>query len=219
MGASFDDPPPVEDDDLVHPLQPGQPVGDEQGGATFGEGEQVGRQRVGGGWIEVLAGLVEHQDGEVGQQGAGDGDPLALPSRQARALRAHGGAQAVGEPAQPGAEADPGEDVHEFGVGGGAPAHPEVLRQGRVEQVGALLDQPDHAPHVVRGEALQGHPVERCLTRIGREETHQHIGQRRLAGAARADQGDAAPGAQLQVHAAQRGAAGARDRRPTPRAR
>ena len=124
--------------------------------------------------------------------------------------------QGVGEPGQPGAEADPGEDVLEFGVGGGAPAHAEVLRQGRVEEVGALLDQPDHAPHVVRGKALQGHPVERCLTRIGREETHQHIGQRRLAGAARADQGHAAPGSQLQVHAAQRGAAGAGVGGPDP---
>ena len=168
-------------------------------------------------WIEVLARLVEHQDGEVGQQGAGDGDPLALSARQASAPCGPTAVrEPVGEPGQPGAEADPGQDALELGVGGGAPPDAEVLGQRRVEEVGALLDQPDDAPHVVGGQALQGHPVERCFSRIGREEPHQHVGQRRLAGPARADQGDATPGAQLQVHAPQRGASGAGVGGPDP---
>ena len=102
MGAALRDRAPVEDDDLVHLRQARQPVRDEQGGAAFGKSEQVGGQRVRRRGIEVLAGLVEHQDREVGQQGAGDGDPLALSARQACAPGPTAVARPSGRPASHG---------------------------------------------------------------------------------------------------------------------
>jgi hypothetical protein len=117
VGAALHDPTVVEDDDLVHLLQPRQPVGDEKRGAAFRELTQVSGQRVGGRGVEVLARLVEDQHREVGEQGAGDSDPLALPSRQAAAARTDRGGQAVGEASQPRTQANPGEGVLEFGVG------------------------------------------------------------------------------------------------------
>ena len=124
-------------------------------------------------------------------------------------------ARPVGQSGQPSAQADPAEHARELVVGGGAPADPEVLGQRRVEEVGALLDQPDDPPHVVGGEALQRHPVERGLAGVGRQEAHQHVGQRRLAGAARADQRHPAPGRQV----AGRRRAARRGRRPGRRPR
>ena len=76
--------------------------------------------------------------------------------------------------------------------------------------MGSLLDQADDAPNVVGGKALQGHPVERDLPGVRREEAHDQVGEGGLAGAARADQGDATSGRELQVDATQRGTPGAR---------
>ena len=132
--------------------------------------------------------------------------------------RAHRGAEGVGQPCQPGAEAHPGQSGDEVLVGGGTPPDAEVLGQRGVEEVGSLLDQADDAANVVGGEALQWHPVERDLPGVGRQEAHEQVGQGGLAGAARADQGDATSGRQLQVHATQRGRARRPDRRPRRRA-
>jgi hypothetical protein len=116
----------------------------------------------------VLGRLVEHQNGEVGQQGAGDCDSLALPSRQASAHRSHRGGEPLGEPVQPRTQTHPGQHAGQFRVSGGPSTDPEVLGQGGVEQMRTLLDQSDDAPHVVSGKALHRHAVERRLARIGR---------------------------------------------------
>ncbi len=43
VGAALDDPAAVEHDDLVHGLESGQAVGDEERGSTLGQGEEVRR--------------------------------------------------------------------------------------------------------------------------------------------------------------------------------
>ena len=79
-----------------------------QGRAALGEGQQVGGEGVGRRGVEVLGRLVEHEDGEVGQQGAGHRDPLALPAREAGARRSRPGwpgrraARPASRPGRPG---------------------------------------------------------------------------------------------------------------------
>ena len=206
MGAPLDDPAGFDDDDLVDSLEAGQPVSDEQRGATLGEGQQVGGQGVGGVGVEVLRRLVEHEDGEVGQERPRDGHALALAAREARPHGTHLGAQALGEAGEPLAQPDADQDGGQLVVGGGATADPEVLGQRRVEEVGALLDQAHDTTHVVRRQALQWDAVQRRLPGVGGKEAHEHVGQGRLAGSARPDERHAPAGAQVQVDAPQRGA-------------
>jgi len=49
----------------------------------------------------VLARLVEHQDGKIGQERPGHGDALSLPSRQAITVPTDRGGQAVGQAGRP----------------------------------------------------------------------------------------------------------------------
>ncbi len=56
MGAAFDDSPLVEHQHFVERIEPDESVGDEQRGTTFGQREQVGRQGIGGGGVEVFPG-------------------------------------------------------------------------------------------------------------------------------------------------------------------
>ena len=126
-------------------FESGQPVGDEQGRPTLGHGQEVGGQRVGGRRLEVLRRLVEHQDREVGQQRAGDGDPLALAAREPPApSRPTAVASPSGSPSSQRPEPDAVEDAV---ASSASVAERRPIRrfsaERRVEEVGSLLDQPD----------------------------------------------------------------------------
>ena len=99
-------------------LQPGQPVRDEQGGAALGEGEQVGGQRVGGGGIEVLAGSSSTRMGKSASRARATATRWRCPPDRRRPVGPTGGGEAVGQPGEPVAQADPGQDVLELVVGG-----------------------------------------------------------------------------------------------------
>ena len=79
--------------------------------------EQIRGERVGGRRIEVLGGLIEDQDREVGQQRAGYADALALPTGQPRAPSAHLGGQPARQAVEPAGQTDPLEDLAQLVVG------------------------------------------------------------------------------------------------------
>ena len=95
--APLCDPPGAQHQDFVGRLQPHQPVGDEQrcasrrqilqGGQHFplGEGVQVGRR------------FVQNQDRRILEDGAGNGQSLALPPAQAQPLLPDPGIVALGQ--------------------------------------------------------------------------------------------------------------------------
>ncbi len=87
VAAPFDDVSLVEDDDLVNLVQAPEAVGDEQGRVALGELEKVGGEGVGRRRVEVLGRLVEDENRELGEQGAGQRDALALTAREAGAAR------------------------------------------------------------------------------------------------------------------------------------
>ena len=68
--AAFGDPAAVEDDDLVHFVQPCQTVRDEERRTALGEGQKVVGEGIGRRGVEVLRRLVEDEDGKFGQEGA-----------------------------------------------------------------------------------------------------------------------------------------------------
>ena len=80
--------------------------------------------------------------------------------------------------------------------------------------MGALLDQPDHPAHVVGGQPVQWHAVERRHAGVDGQEAHQDVGQRRLAGTALPDQRHPASRGEVEIHAAQDGPVGAGVARP-----
>ena len=88
MGPVGHDAAVFEEDDAIGQADRGQPVGDDQGGATLHEHAQ--------GIVDLLfhldvdgaGGVVEHKDGRVHEQGAGNGDALTLaPERCSPAHR------------------------------------------------------------------------------------------------------------------------------------
>ena len=78
MAPALGDPPVFQHDYLVKLIEPVEVMGDEQGGAPGRDGEQVRGQRTAGIWLEVRGGLVEDQQRWIGEQRAGQREPLPL---------------------------------------------------------------------------------------------------------------------------------------------
>ena len=202
-GALLDDAPAVEDGDQRGPLDRGQPVGDEDAGP--GREQSVGgchhaalRERV-----HARGGLVEHDHAHVTYQQAGEGDELLLAGRERRAAGAEQGVEAVGQTGDPAVQAQLhhrrlDRAARELGEEG------DVLGEGAREDLGALRDHPDRTPKALEIQvadvgAAEEHRASRRLHRARDER-----GQRRLAGAGAADQGDGLARGDPQVDALQR---------------
>src|SRR6185437_2685251 len=115
-------------------------VGDDDGGAAFAQVGQGELHRDLALRIERAGGLVEQQDARVAQQGAGQGDALALAPRQALAAGADRGFVAQrqgGDEVGGGGGAGGGFDLRLGGVGA---AHADVGGDRVVEQQGVLAD-------------------------------------------------------------------------------
>ena len=89
MGAVGHDPPAVEKDDPIGQADGREAVRHNQGGPILHEHTQAGVDPLLHLDVDGARGVVEDQDGRVDQEGPGDGDALALSSREgvARARR------------------------------------------------------------------------------------------------------------------------------------
>src|SRR5664279_4831882 len=83
VGSRFDDSAVVDDDDLVGVAHCGEPVGNRDGGSALGQRVERLLDGALGFGVEGTGGLVQYQHAWVAQQGAGDGDPLLLPTGEA----------------------------------------------------------------------------------------------------------------------------------------
>ena len=91
MGPVGHDPPAVEQHDPVGQADGREAVGDDQRRAPLHEDAQRRVDALLHLDVDGAGGVVEDQDGRVDQQGAGDGDPLALAARErVAALADHG---------------------------------------------------------------------------------------------------------------------------------
>ena len=172
--------------------------------------QQVGDDRIRRGRVEVLAGLVEDEQGEVGEQGPGDRQALALAARHPRAALADLRAQPRRQSLRPVEQPHSGEGRAQLIGARLAPGQPEVLLERAVEDMGVLRDQPDHRPALIAVEIGDLHAVERHGAASIGEEPQQHTRERRLAGAACAHDGHAPARAQVEVDSGERPAVRAR---------
>jgi hypothetical protein len=126
-GAGLDDTAVLDHRDLVGLGDGGQPVGDDDGGPAGAEAlEGVGDAGLAG-RVQVAGGLVQDQQGRVGDPGPGEGDQLALPGGQQGAPLADLGVEAVGQA---------GDDlVGPDGPGGGLDLGPGRLRPAEADVV------------------------------------------------------------------------------------
>ena len=135
--------------------------------------------------------LVQHQDRRVAQQGAGDGDALALATGEPCAAFADHGLVAVGQRLD--------EVVRVGGVGGGnqvrlagvGAAETQVVLDRAVEQVGVLRHDGDHPADRGRVERAQVLPANADRAALRVMQAQQQADDRGLAGAAGADDADA----------------------------
>jgi hypothetical protein len=96
-GAAVQDVPALQLDDGPADREQQLAVGDEDDGSVPREIAQHSPQAEGGFVIEAACRFVEQQHRRIAQQGAGNGDALALAGGQLAAGLADGGAVAVGE--------------------------------------------------------------------------------------------------------------------------
>ena len=119
-GTLLHDAPAVEHRDLLGALGRREPVGDQQAGAP-GEQPLGGAHHVGlGDRVHPGRGLVEDHHPDVAHQQAGERDELLLAGRQRGAARAEQGVEPVGEPGDPGVEAELGDGALDVGRAGPA---------------------------------------------------------------------------------------------------
>ena len=203
MGAVLHDAPLGQHDDAVETRHRGQAVGHHDGGAAFHEPAQ---SLLHGGLalrVQSARGLVQHEDGAIGEHRPGDGDTLALTARQLDAALTGDGVEPLGQildelerVGRPGRLAN----LLYRGVG---PPIGDVLGNGAVEQqrlLGHIGDLPaqrllGHVGHVLA--------VHQNLTLLDVGQAQQQLRERGLPRPAHAHEPHALPGGNLQVEIAE----------------
>ena len=208
VGAVLDDPAAVEHDDPVGQVQGRDAMRDEHRGAPGQHVAQPVVDRLLGAGVDRARRVVEHEDARVGQDGAGQRDALPLPAGQRQAPLAHHGVVAGGQVAheavglrRPGGRDDLGLARVRAAVGD--------VRADRVGEQEALLEgDADAAAQRVQGQLAHVVPVDDDPAAVGIVLARDQCRQRRLAAAARPDEGDALSGRDVQVDAVEHGRAG-----------
>src|SRR5580658_4363825 len=95
MVAVLDEAAALDGDDAVGVAHARQAIGDDEHGAALGDAFHVLLDDALALVVERARRLVEDQDPRIGDEGAGDGDALALAARKARAALAHHGVVAL----------------------------------------------------------------------------------------------------------------------------
>ena len=176
-------------------------MGEDQGGAALHqpiEGLLDDRLALG---VDRRQRLVEDQDGRVAEEGAGDGDALALAAGQAHPALAHDGLIALGQ-------------ARDELVGVGRPrrrlqlrrrrlglAHAQVLLHGAVEEIRVLAHDGDGAAQLVDAQVAHVLAAHQHPSALGVVEAEEEPGNGRLAGAARPHDAHALAGPHREAQA------------------
>ena len=134
MGATLDDAAVFNDQDLVRAANGGEAVRDDEGGAAAHQvGEALLNQGFGFG-IEAGGGFVKDEDAGIGENGAGDGDALALTSGKPDAALADDGVVLVGEGLGKFVDAGDAAGGQKIVLADVGPREHDVVADGAVEQ-------------------------------------------------------------------------------------
>jgi hypothetical protein len=189
-------------------LQSNDPVGEREGGRTVSDQDhRAARQRVGAGGqkglfafrVEHRRGLVENQDRRVANEGARQGESLALATRQLYPLVADGGAVTFGKGFDEVSRAGQFGRVADLGVTGIHQPVYDIFAYRAVKQQHLLGHEADLATQAFPRVSLYRLAIDQDLTAVGFEEPQQQLNQRALARAVAARDCDALAGTDLEV--------------------
>jgi hypothetical protein len=156
--ALLDDAALFEDEDAVHGAEGGEAVGDADDGAVFGEVVDGFLDFGFGLGIERGGGFVEDEDGGVADEGAGDGDALALAAGEALAAFAERGVVALRQGLDEVVRVGFAGGGDDFLAGGADFAEGDVFGDGGVEEEDVLADEREVEAEVGDAERFEGTP-------------------------------------------------------------
>jgi hypothetical protein len=113
-------------------------VGDDEGGSALHQEVEAALDQGFGLGVERTGGLVQDQDARVGEDGAGDGEPLTLAAGELDAAFADDGFVPVGEALGELVDAGDAAGFEELGFGGVWPGKQDVLANGSIKEEGLL---------------------------------------------------------------------------------
>ncbi len=187
VSAALDDAPALEHQDPVGADHAGEPVGKDQGRAA---GHEPLERCLDDGLafrVHRREGLVEDQDGRVTQEGARDGDALALAARQPDPTLTDDGVVPQGQPRDELVGVGLPRRSLELGLSRLRFAHPEVLGHGPVKQVRVLMDDGQEPAKIGDREVPDVATADEHASFVGIVEAQQEPGHGRLARPARSD--------------------------------
>ena len=155
--------------------------------------------------VQGAGGLVKDQDARVAEQGARNGNALALAPAERGPLLAHRGVVALGQLADELVCARQAGGGHDGLQRRGGVANGDVLAHAAVEQEVVLQDDPDLATQLGRIHQADVDAVDQQAALLGRVQALHQLGQRALAGTAAAHDAHDLTGPDVQAHAVQHG--------------
>jgi hypothetical protein len=197
------DPTLVQQHDAVRQADGGKAMGDDQRGPSLHQHPQGGVDPLLHLDVDGARGIVEDEDGRVDQEGAGDGDALALTARERVAALTHHGVVALGEvPDEARGTRRLGRRHHLF-HGGVRPPVGDVVPDGDGEEEGLVEHHADVGSQAGQGQVAHVVPVHPHRARGGVVEAGQDPSDRGLAAAGPPDQRHRLAGGQVQVEVGQ----------------
>ena len=190
MTAALDDAAGFDDEDLIGGDDRRQSVGDDQR-RTAGEGSVQRRLDVGlRRRVEARGRLVEDDHGRLGEQQPGDRQPLTLTTRQPVAALSDDGVETGRQGAHERIEVGVAQRRPQLLLGCIGRGEQQVLADAVVEQVAVLGDHADGPAQRLERQLTDVDAADRHRPRVDVVQPREQGGDRRLAGARRADEGD-----------------------------
>src|SRR5690606_34506449 len=106
VGTPFHDFPPVQDEDFVHRFQPGEVVGDQDGGPAFHQAPDGGQHLFFRYRVQSFRRFIQNQDGGVAQEGPSQRHQLPLSPGELPASLPDDGVPSLREGLQVGGQVD-----------------------------------------------------------------------------------------------------------------
>ena len=156
--------------------------------------------------VDLTGGLVEDEQGAIGEEGARQGDALRLTAGQSQPLLPQEGVQALGHAADLVGQARGLQGPPQALVGGAWVGQAEVVGDGAGEQPGGLGDDGAGGADGVLGAGSRGGAGDAHGSGRGQQVPADQGDERRFARSGGSDDGDALAGLHGQIDAGQNGA-------------
>ena len=199
MGALFDYPSFVDDDDLIGVSDGREAVGDDEAGAPFHQlVESLLDLHLGAG-VDRAGGLVKDEDSRIGQDRPGDGNELTLPLGEISAAFGENSVIPLREATDEGVGVSQPRCFDNLCVAGVKTAVADVLHDRFAEQERLLENDPKLTAQAVARDTSNINAVNADRPILRFVETRKQVDQGGLAGTGVTNQGHAFAGPGMQT--------------------